>query len=133
MISVDALELSEYLWWVDEVEWTPVVQEEGYSVAGALLLDVSVKQAGRPITLVGEEGVAWLSRATVLALQAMAADPEREMDLNIHGRHFTVRFRHGDGKPLEAEPVVRINPPADTDWYMVKALRFLVIDEPTGA
>lgn len=129
MITLDALSLPEDLWWQDETDWTPVVQGESYSVAGSLMVDVepNIKLAGRPITLVGDETTAWVSRATVLALMALAAVPGAEMELTIHARAFTVMFRHGDGKPVDAEPLVRLSPPADDDYYILKALRLMAV------
>ena len=119
------------LWWADEVEWTPVVQETEYGTTGSLLVDVSVKQAGRPITLEGGEKMAWISRATLLELQALAADPGREMTLVLHDRTFTVIFSHEGGKPIEAEPLVRIVPPQGDDIYILNAIKFLALSETT--
>ncbi|BDD85924.1 hypothetical protein [Desulfofustis limnaeus] len=131
MITLDDITLPDDLWWQDETDWTPVQQEEGFSITGALLLDVSTKQAGRPITLVGDEGWAWTTRAVVLALQAKAAQPGLEMSLSLHDRTFTVLFRHADGRPIEAESLTKMTPPADTDIYLLHALRLLMKEETT--
>jgi len=45
--------LSDRLAWTDEYSWSPVVQATAPSTTGALLVDVGVLQAGRPITLEG--------------------------------------------------------------------------------
>ncbi|MBU1564222.1 MAG: hypothetical protein KJ630_01170 [Proteobacteria bacterium] len=128
MISLDTITLPTDLWWEDETDWTPVDQETEYSTTGALLVDLATKQAGRPITLVGDRSTAWVSRTTVLALMALAADPGLVMTLIIDTRSFQVMFRH-EGKPVDAVPVVRISPPAATDFYYLNALRFLMLSE----
>ena len=55
--------INDRLDWQDEFGWSPVDQATSYSTTGALLVDVALKQAGRPITLVGTETAAWISRA----------------------------------------------------------------------
>ena len=129
MNSVDTINLPDYIWWEDETDWTPVEQSVEYSTTGALLVDLAVKLAGQPLTLVGDESTAWVTREAVLGLQAFAAVPGKEMTVAIHGRSFQAMFRHDGGKPVDAEPVVRITPPADDDWYVLKALRFLILSE----
>lgn len=126
-ISLDAITLPDDLWWDDETDWTPVAQDQGWSVSGALLLDISTKQAGRPITLVGDETTAWATRETVLALQTQAAIPNQTMTLTIDAVTYDVMFRHSDGQPIEAEPVVRMRPPAATDYYIIRAIRLLAV------
>jgi hypothetical protein len=128
MITLDAVALPDDLWWEDETDWTPVSQLVEYSVTGSLLIDLGTKLAGRPITLVGDDSAAWITRATALALMALAADPGKVMTAVIHDRSFQVMFRH-DGKPVDAEPLVRISPPADDDYYILKGLRLLVLSE----
>ena len=49
------LALSDRLAWTDEFAWSPVQQALEYSTTGVPLIDVAVKQAGRPITLEGKE------------------------------------------------------------------------------
>ena len=128
MITLDTITLPKDLWWEDETEWTPVEQSVEYSTTGALLIDIATKQAGRPITLTGEEGKAWTTRKTVLDLMALAAVPGKEMTLVIGNRSFQVMFRQNE-KPIEADPVFRTIPPPDDEKYFLKALRFLILSE----
>ena len=115
---LDTITLPVDLHWEDETDWTPVEQSQEYSLAGSLVLDAGVKQAGRPITLAGGDDRAWASRATVLALMAKAATPGTEMTLTLNdARTFTVMFRHGDGKPVDAKPVIPYNAPDAADYY----------------
>lgn len=127
MITLDGIEISPYLLWIDEI-WTPVVQREEYFLAGSLEIQTSIRQAGRPITLAAEdENHAWVPRSTVLALMALAAVPGKEMSLVLaDGRKFTVVFRHGDGPPVEGVPVVGFSPLSDSDYYNL-TLRLLTV------
>jgi hypothetical protein len=117
-ITLDDIILPPDLHWDDEFDWTPVAQAVDYTLAGALEIQVGTRLAGRPITLVGGEGKAWTTRATVLLLQAKAALPGEEMTLTLNdARTFTVAFRHGDGQPVEARPIIPYNTPAAGDYY----------------
>ena len=119
-ITLDNITLPTDLHWSDEFDWTPVEQSTEYTLAGALAIETGVMQAGRPITLVGGEDRAWATRATVLLLQAAAALPGETMTLTLNdARIFTVAFRHGDGQPVEARPIVPYNTPAAGDYYAI--------------
>lgn len=67
--------ISDRLQWTDEFGWSPVDQATAYSTTGALLVDVALKQSGRPITLVGTDTAAWITRALCTTLQAWAKLP----------------------------------------------------------
>ena len=119
-ITLGTIALPTDLHWSDEFDWSPVAQETEYTLAGALAIETGVMQAGRPITLEGGEDRAWATRATVLLLQAAAALPGETMTLTLNdARTFTVAFRHGDGAPVEARPIVAYNTPAAGDWYAI--------------
>ncbi len=117
MITLDAIVLPDDIWWSDELDWSPVEQKTEYSLEGALLIEESIKQKGRTITLAGSEDRAWVPRSTVLDLMDLAAIPGTEMVLTFGSRTFNVMFRRGDGLPVEARPIFAISPPADEDWY----------------
>ncbi len=86
--------ISDRLVWTDEYSWSPVDQATAYSTTGALLVDVAVKQAGRPITLVGTETIACIQRALCDTLQAWASLPGIELDLVLRGVTRRVLFDH---------------------------------------
>jgi len=116
MITLAGIELPPYLEWEDEFSWTPVDQQTGYSVTGSLLLDISTKLAGRPITLVGTEHLGWITRALLLDLQTLTDTPDiRELD--YHGRIFSTRFRYDGGDPVTATKIIPRIPPRATDPY----------------
>lgn len=99
--------LSDRLQWADEYDWSPVEQRTEYSTEGALLVDVAVKQAGRPITLEGADTAAWISRALCDTLQAWAALPGIEFMLTLRGEARTVMFDHAK-KGFTATPIWRL-------------------------
>ena len=86
------LALSDRLAWTDEFSWSPVQQAMEYSTTGVPLIDLAVKQAGRPITLEGKETATWLPRATCVALEAWAALPGAEFELVLRGVPRVVIF-----------------------------------------
>ncbi|WOI47692.1 hypothetical protein [Acidovorax sp. BLS4] len=106
--------ISDRLQWTDEYAWSPVDQATAYSTTGALLVDVAVKQAGRPITLVGTDTAAWLSRALCDTLRAWAALPGIELDLVLRGDTYRVVFDHAQGSGFAAQPIHKLEDGAIT-------------------
>ena len=99
--------LSDRLQWVDEFAWSPVEQATAYSITGALLVDVAVKQSGQPITLEGTDTNAWITRALCSTLQAWAALPGIELALVLRGTTHAVIFDHAQGG-FAAQPIWRL-------------------------
>ena len=89
--------INDRLDWQDEFSWSPVDQATSYSTTGALLVDVALKQAGRPITLIGTETAAWISRALCSTLQAWAELPGIQLTLVLRGQARQVMFDHAKG------------------------------------
>jgi hypothetical protein len=108
-ITLGTVTLPPDLRWRDEFAWTPVQRTAEYGLTGALIVQESVKQAGRPITLEAKseaKGYVWLNRATLLALKTLAETAGWSGTLTLaDGRAFTVAFRD-DG--LTAEPVIHL-------------------------
>lgn len=117
--------LSDDLLWEDEFAWSAVSQRRDYTIAGAQIIDSGVKQAGRTITLAGDESGGWVPRSTVDALAAAAAIPGQEFTLTLRGEEHTVVFDHA-GQALEAEQVWVVNDPLPTDFYFI-TLRFIKV------
>lgn len=119
---LDAITLSDDLEWLDEFHWLPTVQQVEVACNGAVIVEESAQLAGRPITLQGRMdgtvGFGLMSRATVIALRALAATPRTTpMLLTLaDGRTFNVLFRHADGA-VEAQAMRHIVPHVDDDWY----------------
>lgn len=99
--------ISDRLQWTDEYDWSPVEQATAYGTTGALLVDVALKQAGQPITLVGTDTAAWITRALCDTLQAWARLPGIELDLVLRGATHRVIFDHARGG-FSAQPVWRL-------------------------
>lgn len=115
-ITLDAITLPPDLIWSDEFDWSPVQQSKTYTLTGALILEKGTMQAGRPITLVGGDNAAWITRATLQTLYAkLTTTAPMSLALN-DGRVFSVAFNHDD-KPIEARPVLDYSTPADDDFY----------------
>lgn len=131
--GADTIVLPPDLLWEDEFAWSPVAQGTERSVTGALLIDVSARQDGMPITLTGTERHAWLLRPEVQALRAWLALPGQVFTLTINGEAFTVLFDHGTDETSRAfvvAPVVDYSDPQDSHYYCSVTLRFITIPTP---
>ncbi len=116
--------------WTDELSWCPVVQRVRWSLTGALLLESAARQAGRWVTLEGDESRAWMLRSDLLTVKGWAAMPGLQLDLDYHGSLFDVVFRHGEGDgagAIEARPVFPFANPDAADRYSSLRLRFIVL------
>ena len=119
--------LNPDLIWNDENDWHPVEQTTERSVTGALIVQVSTRIKGRPITLQPEdESSGWMLRSVVESLRNLAAVPGKVMTLTIRGIARQVMFRHQDGAALEASPVVHYSDVDAGDYYRV-TLRFMEV------
>lgn len=115
--QLGALQLPRGMVWIDEYNWSAVEQSHIHSTTGALLVDVGVKQAGRPITLAGSDSAGWITRAVLDALRALTDLPGQSHQLTLaDGRVFAVMFAPGD--PLQARPVARPELPPDSHPYV---------------
>ncbi len=126
--SADTIVLPPDLLWSDEFAWSLVSQGTERSVTGALLVDVSTRQGGMPITLTGTERHAWLLRPEVQALRTWLALPEQVFTLTINGQSFTVLFDHGTDEVSRAFVVAQLvdySDPAPQDYYCSVTLRFI--------
>lgn len=102
------------LQWLDRDSWSPVQQTTEYSLTGALIVEHSVRQAGRPITLQSPDGGGWVTLAQVDALNAALRDPSRAWTLELWGAAYTVAPRYQDGV-LETQPIFWSAPPSAED------------------
>ena len=109
--------------WTDEYDWTPVVQDAGYSLTGALIVETATRQAGRPITLQSGDDRAWVSRADVDQLHAWARIAGQQLTLTLRGTARSVIFDHAQ-TPVEAQMVLFYGDPVDTDRYTI-TLKFM--------
>lgn len=105
-ITLGVLVLPQGLRWEDEHSWTPTGQAMDYSLTGALIVQESSKQAGRPITLVGGIRWAWLTRAELRDLADALSPVDAILTLTLHdNRQFQVRPRRDGDGPIQAYPL----------------------------
>lgn len=126
-ITLDALPLPDDLVWDDELtEWAAIEQTESLSLTGALIIQSGTRQAGRPITLVLPPEHGLCDRAHVLALDALAT-ANHQHTLKLHdNRTFDVRWRHQDGRAVEARPVIDYADPDAATQYAL-TLKFFEV------
>lgn len=105
--------------WSDEFSWTAPVRAVERSITGAVIMDVGVRQAGRPVTLSGEVDHGWIRRAALEPLWALVnADTGSVMTLALaDGREMQVRFADGDA--LQVQPIARAELPNGALPYVV--------------
>lgn len=123
--GVTSIELPADLAWADEFAWSAIAQRSEYTITGALAVEEAAKQAGRPITLEGDDVRAWVSRATLLTLQAWARLPGQTFTLSIHGTAYTVLWDQARG-PIAAAPKSFYTDTDPADDYVV-SLRFIEV------
>ena len=136
-ITLGNITLPAGLIWSDEQEWSPIDQQTSYSLTVALIVEEAEKQAGRPITLSGQDSgkdhTVWMTRATIAALRAALDTPLAEFTLTLHdARTFTVIPRRDGNGPLQCTPlavygsITPANPDSD-HWYAGIVIRLLEV------
>ena len=128
-ITLDGITLPEDLFWSDETAPWKVGQTLSPTLSGALVIQESAMQVGRPITLESQQNgnvyVAMVTRATVdalLAKEAVAGAAAMTLAIprfNGSTSTFQVRWRRTDGPAIEATPMTFAAPIAPTDWYSI--------------
>lgn len=129
-ITLNGIPLSDGLRWSDEFNWSPLQATTDYSLTGALIIQNATRLAGRPITLIGGESFAWMTRTQLIALQTLLDTYTTSMTLVLHdARSFSVIpvYSDRDG-PLDATQKSRIqdsgfsNPNSEA-WYVIHSLK----------
>jgi hypothetical protein len=115
-ITLDAVTLPDDLIWTDEFTWSPINSAEKYTLTGALIIESGTKLKGRPITLDGDDGAAWIDRATLLALNALVTANAIMTLTTNDGASYQVVFDN-KSNPLQAKPVIDYNLPISADFY----------------
>lgn len=125
-MQLDNLTLPTDLIWVDEFDWSPVEQTQSYSITGALIIESGLKQAGRVMTLKGDNESGLITRATLKDLYNKLNTQSMNLTLN-DGRQFGVTFNH-KAKPIEAKQQIEFSTQDDADLYTL-SLSFLILSE----
>lgn len=114
--------------WIDELSWIAAERAIETSITGAVLMDVAVRTAGRPITLQGQPDQGHITRARVQALQTLANTvPLEPLTLVLaDGREFAVQFAAGVG-PIEAQPAFGRPELPSADFPYVATVRLVTV------
>ena len=123
------IELDDDMYPTDEHEWSSVVSNTKYALDGTMIVEQSVRQAGKPYTMQAPDDMAWLSRSTVNALKS-----ERDklgatfwLDYLADGDVKRVKVMFDTtGDAITARPVKDFISPSLDDLFIV-TLRFLEI------
>lgn len=122
--GVTVVTLPDDMLWPDEFTWRAIEQKTSYGVTGALFVESALKLAGRTIEMQAGEGV-WMTRATLIALYALAQIPGATMVLLLRGQTFNVKFDHATNA-IAATPLVDYSDPDAADQYLV-TLKFITM------
>jgi hypothetical protein len=127
--SLAGIELPYDIQWADEFTAWKVGQTVRVTLTGALVVQESALQAGRPITLRGfdDGGMRYVAPIPLSTLNALRALEETAGGANLTlvlpaagdtTRTFTVRFRRTDGPAIEATPIKYIVPAESADYFL---------------
>jgi hypothetical protein len=117
------LSLPDDMAWPDEFAWSAMAEQRAYSLGGALLRDVAMKLAGRPITLQGGPNHAWMTRADALTLKSWADADGGNMTLALRGASYDVVFDLA-ADPVTVTPIIDYSDPSSTDlcWVVLRLI-----------
>lgn len=106
VITLGAVTLPGDMFWEDEKKWNPVSQSVEVTVTGDLLIDETLQNYGKPITLkAGYDATSWVTRSQVEQLEALSLNLGAKHTLTLpDARTFTVMFKR-EQNPVEAEPI----------------------------
>lgn len=119
MMMIGSIELDNDLVWEDEFKFTQGTGVAENTIYGSLVVQTFRVSGYRPLTLSGSNNSGWQSRATVLALQALASDnPSAEHAVLLpNGTTVTAMFRHEEAPVVEFQPIALATEPAADFWY----------------
>ena len=124
------IELDDELYPSDEHEWSSLVSSTKYALDGTMIVEQSIRQAGRPYTMQAPSDMGFLTRSTVNALKA-----ERDtlgatfwLDYRADGtvKRVKVIFDTTGDDAITASPAKEFISPSLDDLFIV-TLRFLEI------
>lgn len=125
-ITLDTVSLPD-LTIADEFSTPPVAAVAEPSVINTPVVFETERSSGRPITLVGESDTAWITRAVLQSLYALASVPGATYTLNYEGTEYTVRFRNEEGDPISADPRIARPNAAASDYYRNVTIKLMEV------
>ena len=123
------IELDDELYPSDEHEWSPLVSSTKYALDGTMIVEQSIRQAGRPYVMQAPDGHGVLSRATVNALKSERDKLGATFWLDYLADGVVKRVKvifDTTQEAINATPIKGSTSPQLTDYYNVK-LSFLEI------
>ena len=124
------IELDDELYPSDEHEWSSLVSSTKYALDGTMIVEQSIRRAGKPYTMQAPSDMGFLTRSTVNALKA-----ERDklgatfwLDYRADGavKRIKVIFDTTGDDAVTAKPVKDFISPSLDDLFIV-TLKFLEI------
>ena len=123
------IELDDELYPSDEHEWSSLVSSTKYALDGTMIVEQSVRKAGKPYTMQAPSDMGFLTRSTVNALKA-----ERDklgatfwLDYRADGQVKRVKVMFDTtGEAINAKPLKDFISPSLDDLFIV-TLKFLEI------
>ncbi|MBN5145575.1 hypothetical protein JY412_02280 [Stenotrophomonas maltophilia] len=135
-ILLAGIELPADLQWTDEFTAWRVGQQVRNSLNGAMIVQESARQAGRPITLqTTRDGTAYVGVVALPIVRALQTSESEarlsplELVMPAHNggdRTFQVRWRRVDGPAIEVEPTRFAVPALDSDLFSI-TLRLMTV------
>lgn len=116
--TINAIPLPDDMQWLDEFA-PKVIQQLKTSLDGTPNLIAMGRTNGLPITLSSWSDGAFITRTTVLLLQALADQAGLVMPLVLRDQTFSVMFRHHEQNAFTAESVKQIANPGSDDLYRI--------------
>jgi hypothetical protein len=123
--GTDSVDLPDDILWEDEHSWDSVVQQTTYTITGALVVEVSQKQAGRPVTLKSRDNMSWIPREDHDQIRAWANTAGQQLTLTIRAAHHTVIFDHSRTS-VESEVLGYFKDSQQPNWYKM-TIRLIVL------
>lgn len=111
----------------DEFSRPPVAAVVEPSVINTPIVFEAEASAGRPLTLVGTDDTAWITRTALLALYALASVPGATYTLSYEGTAYTVRFRNEESDAIAAEPVAARPNATGSDYYRNVSIKLMEV------
>lgn len=102
---------------VDEFSTPGVVATATRTAGGGVNVQEFAIVSGEPLVLAGGEDFAWISRATLVALRALADVPNATYTLSYEGTSFSVRFANESPPAISATPILPRPNHSGTDYY----------------
>lgn len=116
-ISINGFALSPHMLWTDKHKHSFVAQTNIRTLGGRLKVYSQGLSRGRNITLEAIQDQGWLTLTQVEYVEGIANAAGVTYPLVVGTDTFNVMFRHSDGIPFEATPLISRIEEQSTDYY----------------